>query len=353
MIYLEKLQDWRASLFDGWNVFRRIRRGRIARAGYAALSFDGWILPPRKKTPPRGFRRDSAFWNLLQRRLPGMTLHPEILDSIRRALSEDVGEGDATSESIFPPTASLTARILAKQEGVVAGMAVAEAVFRMRDSGIRYLPKVEDGARVRSGDLLAVVSGSARGVLSAERVALNFLGRMSGIATLTRRFVDAVAGTGVVILDTRKTAPGLRRVDKWAVRLGGGENHRMGLFDMILIKDNHIDFAGSLEEAVRRAREARRELPIEVETRTLEEVDAALALGVERILLDNMSLDEMREAVRRAKGRAELEASGNVTLTRVRAIAETGVTYISIGALTHSAPVFDVSMKILGVRDES
>jgi len=190
------------------------------------------------------------------------------------------------------------------------------------------------------------LGGKARPILAAERTALNFLGRMSGIATLTRRFVDAVAGTGAVILDTRKTAPGLRYVDKLAVRRGGGQNHRMGLYDMILIKDNHIDFAGSLAEAVRRARSAHTNLPIEVETRTLEEVQAALALGVERILLDNMSLSEMRAAVRLAAGRARLEASGNVTLEGVRAIAETGVDYISIGALTHSAKVFDVGMKV-------
>jgi nicotinate-nucleotide pyrophosphorylase (carboxylating) len=205
---------------------------------------------------------------------------------------------------------------------------------------------VEEGARVEKGTLLAEVGGKARPILAAERTALNFLGRMSGIATLTRRFVDAVAGTGAVILDTRKTAPGLRYVDKLAVRRGGGQNHRMGLYDMILIKDNHIDFAGSLAEAVRRARSAHTNLPIEVETRTLEEVQAALARGVERILLDNMSLSEMRAAVRLAAGRARLEASGNVTLEGVRAIAETGVDYISIGALTHSAKVFDVSMKV-------
>ncbi len=275
-----------------------------------------------------------------------MTLHPEILEAIRRALDEDLGAGDATSESILPPDARLSARMIAKQEGVAAGLEVAAATFHLRDESVKFIPRVREGARVQNGEILAEISGGARAILSAERVALNFVGRMSGIATLTRRFVDAVAGTGVILLDTRKTAPGLRRIDKWAVRLGGGQNHRMGLYDMILIKDNHIDFAGSLEEAVRRARESGRGLPIEVEARTLEDVDAALALNVERILLDNMSIETMRQAVQRAAKRAKLEASGNVTLERVRAIAETGVDFISIGALTHSAPVFDVSLKV-------
>jgi nicotinate-nucleotide pyrophosphorylase (carboxylating) len=193
---------------------------------------------------------------------------------------------------------------------------------------------------------VADVAGPARGLLTAERSALNFLGRMSGIATLTRRFVDAVAGTRAVILDTRKTAPGLRLLDKLAVRRGGGQNHRIGLYDMILIKDNHIDYAGSLAEAVRRARAAHSGLEIEVEARTLEDVGAALELHVERILLDNMTLPEMRSAVLMAGGRAKLEASGNVTLDTVRAIAETGVDYISSGALTHSVKVLDVSFDV-------
>ncbi len=276
-----------------------------------------------------------------------MSLHPEILAAIRRALEEDLGSrGDVTSDSTIPPEAEMKARILARQDGVVAGLDVAAAVFREMNAAIRCVPRVEEGQSVRGGDLLAEVEGPARAVLAAERTALNFLGRMSGIATLTRRFVDAVAGTGAVILDTRKTAPGLRRADKLAVQRGGGQNHRMGLYDMILVKDNHIDFAGSLAEAVRRARAAHSGLPLEVETRTLADVEAALSLGVERILLDNMSLETMRQAVQLTAGRARLEASGNVTLGRVRPIAETGVDYISIGALTHSAPVFDVSMKV-------
>jgi nicotinate-nucleotide pyrophosphorylase (carboxylating) len=206
---------------------------------------------------------------------------------------------------------------------------------------------VEEGARLTNRQVVAKVSGPARSLLTAERTALNFLGRMSGIATLTRSFVDAVAGTKAIILDTRKTAPGLRMVDKLAVAQGGGQNHRIGLFDMVLIKDNHIDFAGSLEEAVTRARAAHSELEIEVEARTLEHVETALNLRVERILLDNMPPETMTQAVRMTHGRAKLEASGNVNLETVRRIAETGVDFISIGALTHSAKVFDVSFDYL------
>jgi nicotinate-nucleotide pyrophosphorylase (carboxylating) len=216
-------------------------------------------------------------------------------------------------------------------------------VFKELDSSVQVEFKVQDGTAVTNKMVLALVSGPARTLLTGERVALNFLGRMSGIATMTRQFVDRVQGTRAVILDTRKTAPGLRTVDKLAVRLGGGQNHRTGLYDMILIKDNHIDFAGSLQKAVEKARAAGQDLQIEVETRTLEDVRLALDLGVERILLDNMSCEMMAQAVAMNAGRARLEASGNVTLENVRAVAETGVDYISIGALTHSVKVFDVS----------
>lgn len=275
-------------------------------------------------------------------------LSPEIIHTIQRTLEEDLNKrGDVTSQSTIPAEATLSARIIAKQTGVVAGLDVAAATFRALEPEIYFSAHVAEGDQVTPGTLLAEVHGNARTLLAAERSALNFLGRMSGIATLTHQFVQAVAGTNATILDTRKTAPGLRHIDKLAVRRGGGANHRMGLYDMILIKDNHIDFAGSLAEAVRRARAAHTDLPIEVETRTLAEVQSALDAGVERILLDNMTLDEMRAAVRLSAGRAKLEASGNVTLARVRAIAETGVDFISIGALTHSAPVFDVSMKVV------
>ena len=267
---------------------------------------------------------------------------------IARALEEDLGTGDRTTETVIPPNAAMAGRVGAKQEGTVAGLDVARAAFRLVDDSVAVDVHVHEGTRVADGQVLATVTGPARSVLSVERVALNFLGRMSGIATLTRRFVNAVAGTPAVILDTRKTAPGLRFFDKLAVRRGGGQNHRMGLYDAILIKDNHIDETGSLTEAVRRAAAANTGLRIEVEARTLEDVRTALAVGVTHVLLDNMSVEEMREAVALAGGRAALEASGNVTLERVRAIAETGVTYNSVGALTHSAPVFNVNLKWTG-----
>lgn len=270
-----------------------------------------------------------------------------ILDTIQRALAEDIGAGDATTLSIVPPEATMRGQIIAKQDGIIAGLDVARAAYELLDSAVEFSPQLADGSRVTRAGLLALVSGRTSSLLTAERTALNFLGRMSGIATLTRQFVDAVAGTRAVILDTRKTAPGLRAVDKLAVKLGGGGNHRIGLYDMILIKDNHIDYAGGIEEAVRRAKAARSGLPIEVEARTMNDVRVALSLGVERILLDNMSVEMMAEAVRLTNGRAKLEASGNVTLETVRRIAETGVDFISVGALTHSAKAFDVSFDYL------
>jgi nicotinate-nucleotide pyrophosphorylase (carboxylating) len=270
-------------------------------------------------------------------------LFPEIVACIRRALDEDIGAGDVTTDSIVPADALMRGQIIAKQAGIVAGLDVAYCVYRMLDEQVSFETHVPEGAQVENRQALALVSGRARALLTGERTALNFLGRISGIASLTRQFVEAVAGTRAVILDTRKTAPGLRALDKLAVRRGGGQNHRAGLYDMILIKDNHIDFAGSLPEAVRRARKAGGELEIEVETRTLEDVANALEQGVERILLDNMSPEMMRQAVVMNAGHAKLEASGNVTLANVRQVAETGVDFISIGALTHSAKVFDVS----------
>ncbi len=273
-------------------------------------------------------------------------LSDEITDCIRRALAEDIGTGDATTNSIVPANALVEALIKAKQNGVVAGLDVAAAVFHSLDETVRLSASVTEGSMVESGAVVATISGAARTVLTGERTALNFLGRMSGIATLTRQFVDLIAGTRAKILDTRKTAPGLRAVDKVAVRRGGGHNHRFGLYDMILIKDNHIDHAGSIARAVELARAAGEQLEIEVETRTLENVKDAIALGVSRILLDNMSVEMMREAVEETRGRAILEASGNVTLASVRQIAETGVDFISVGELTHSARVFDFSLLV-------
>jgi len=274
-------------------------------------------------------------------------LHADILAAIQNALREDIGPGDATTDSIVPPDATMRARIIAKQAGTVAGLDVAGSVFLTADPRVAFTPQVAEGVRVADRQKLAELSGPARALLTGERTALNFLGRMSGIATLTRQFVDAVAGTEAVILDTRKTAPGLRMLDKLAVARGGGQNHRIGLYDMVLIKDNHIDFAGSLAEAVRRTRVAATGLEVEVEARTLADVQAALDLNVERILLDNMSPEMMSEAVRMNAGHAKLEASGNVSLETVRKIAESGVDYISIGALTHSVKVFDVSLDYL------
>jgi len=272
-------------------------------------------------------------------------LSKRVDENIRRALEEDIGPGDATTDSIVPANASLRGQIVAKQTGVVAGLEVARRVFRQLSEQVTFDARVDEGALVDTRTVLVDLNGPARALLTGERTALNFLGRMSGIATATRQYMDAVAGTKAVILDTRKTVPGLRETDKLAVRLGGGENHRIGLFDMVLIKDNHIDFAGSITAAVQRVREKTSGLEIEVETRTLDDVREALELGVERILLDNMTLEMMSEAVAITGGRAKLEASGNVTIESVRQVALTGVDYISVGALTHSVKVFDVSLE--------
>jgi nicotinate-nucleotide pyrophosphorylase (carboxylating) len=275
-----------------------------------------------------------------------ISLVPEMLSSVERALREDIGDGDITTNTIIPPRLNLDAKIISKEAGVGAGLSIARLAFQLLDKDVAFNSIVNDGEKVAAGTVLAEIRGSARAMLSAERTALNFLGRMSGIATLTRQFVDAVRGTGVKILDTRKTGPNLRPFDKMAVRLGGGENHRFGLYDMILIKDNHIDFAGSITEAVRCAREQTTALQIEVEARTLKDVSESLDLGVSWIMLDNMTVDEIREGVQLTRGRAKLEASGNVTLANVRAIAEAGVDYISVGSLTHSVRALDVSLTV-------
>jgi nicotinate-nucleotide pyrophosphorylase (carboxylating) len=277
-------------------------------------------------------------------------LPAEVSQYISRALEEDIGSGDVTTDTIVPVNASLRGRIVAKENGVVAGLEIARQVMLTLDQNVGFVTKVADGTKVERRTVLADLEGLARALLTGERTALNFLGRMSGIATLTRKFVDAVSGTKAVILDTRKTAPGLRMTDKLAVRLGGGQNHRTGLFDMVLIKDNHIDFAGSITAAVERVRASGTRLEIEVETRTLDNVREALSLGVQRILLDNMSSDTMREAVAMCDGRAKLEASGNVTLDNVLEVAGTGVDYISVGALTHSPKVFDVSLEFVETK---
>jgi nicotinate-nucleotide pyrophosphorylase (carboxylating) len=265
---------------------------------------------------------------------------------IELAVAEDIDPGDATSESILPADLLLYGRILAKDTGVLAGLPVAGAVFSRVEPALRFAPRLEDGAEVNPGDLVAEVFGPGRGMLAAERMALNFLQHLSGVATLTRSFVEAVAGTGATILDTRKTHPGYRALEKYAVRTGGGQNHRMSLSDMMLVKENHIEAAGSVTAAVERARAVYPDLPVEVEVKTEDELREALTLNVDRIMLDNMDLDEMRDAVRLTAGRVPLEASGGVTLQRVADVAATGVDYISVGALTHSAPALDLTMLV-------
>ncbi len=264
---------------------------------------------------------------------------------VRRALEEDMGDGDVTTDCTVSPWATLKGQFMAKEAGIVAGLEVAKLTFALLDKRVEFTPRVTDGDPVEIGQVIATLSGTGRAVLSGERVALNFLQRMSGIATLTRHFVEAVQGTPAVILDTRKTAPGLRLLDKWAVRLGGGQNHRFGLYDMVLIKDNHITAVGSISQAVERVRAGdKRRRPIEVEVKTMAELQEALELGVDRIMLDNMSPAEMRQAVSLTNGRVPLEASGNITLENVATVAATGVNYISVGALTHSVEALDISL---------
>jgi nicotinate-nucleotide pyrophosphorylase (carboxylating) len=263
---------------------------------------------------------------------------------IDRALREDLGAGDVTSLAVVPEDALARARIEQNAPGVIAGLPAAESVFRRVDPELRWHPHVAEGVW-RDGGLVAEVAGSARSILAGERVALNFLGRLSGVATLTARYVRAIEGTGARILDTRKTTPGLRALEKQAVLAGGGHNHRAGLFDAMLVKENHSALGGGVGEATRKAvAAAPAGMAVEIECATLDEVDEALDAGVKSILLDNMSLDELREAVSRAKGRADTEASGGVNLDTVRAIAETGVDWISVGALTHSSPALDLSL---------
>jgi nicotinate-nucleotide pyrophosphorylase (carboxylating) len=270
-----------------------------------------------------------------------MTLVDDAL--VRRALAEDLGTGDVTSDATVPARTRARATITQKEPGVVFGYDVAEAVFRLLDPDVtvRRL-STEDGWR-QPGPVMEVV-GSARAVLAGERTALNFLQRLSGVATLAARCVAAVDGTGARVLDTRKTTPGLRALEKAAVAAGGATNHRAGLYDAILIKENHAALAGGVGAAVRRAAEYAPELELEVECATLDEVDEALEAGARRILLDNMDTAQLREAVRHVAGRAELEASGGVTLQTLGAVASTGLNFISVGALTHSPPALDLSL---------
>jgi nicotinate-nucleotide pyrophosphorylase (carboxylating) len=264
---------------------------------------------------------------------------------VHAALAEDIGAGDVTTEATVAADAVGAAAILVKEPGVVCGLRAVEATFRALDSGIEFEAFSRDGDAVEAPAVVARVAGSQRAILTGERVALNFLGRLSGIATVTRHYVDAVAGTRAVVLDTRKTTPGLRALEKHAVATGGGRNHRFGLDDAVLIKDNHLRAAGSIAAAVDLVRAAS-DLPIEVECESLAQVGEALEAGADAILLDNMTTAQLRDAVALTNGRARLEASGGVTLDTIRAIAETGVDEISVGALTHSAPSLDVSLEL-------
>jgi len=266
---------------------------------------------------------------------------------IEQALSEDIGPGDVTTEATIPVGSTSTAEILAKQDLVLAGLDVSLEVFHFLDAAIQFTRFAQDGDRIKPGKVIARVSGSTRVLLAGERVALNLLQHMSGIATLTSKYVEQLKGLNAQALDTRKTLPGLRQLEKYAVRMGGGTNHRFGMYDGVLIKDNHIKAGGSITKAIESARRnAHHLLKIEVETKTLDEVREALAAKADIIMLDNMPLDMIREAVKLINGQVLVEASGNVTLETIREIGETGVDFISSGSLTHSAPAADISMKI-------
>jgi nicotinate-nucleotide pyrophosphorylase (carboxylating) len=270
--------------------------------------------------------------------------HQDLETIVKAAFAEDLP--DITSDAIFTAADRGSARFLVKAEGVIAGLAVVETVFQALDVEATVTLHAKDGDLVKPGDIVAEVSASVVALLSGERTALNLMQRASGIATLTRRYVDAVAGTRAKVHDTRKTAPGLRMLDKYAVKCGGGENHRIGLHDMFLVKNNHIDRAGSITAAVQRIRATGQPQPLMIEVRDMRELDEALAASPDFILLDNMNPAELREAVERTNGRVPLEASGGITLETIRSVAETGVDRISVGALTHSVTALDISMRV-------
>ncbi|MBX5440437.1 MAG: carboxylating nicotinate-nucleotide diphosphorylase [Solirubrobacteraceae bacterium] len=269
----------------------------------------------------------------------------ELSRLVAEALAEDVGDGDVTTEATIPADARASATIVQKRPGVIFGLDAVRETFRQLDAAVRVTALVEEGVWRERGDV-ARVEGPARALLTGERTALNLLGHLSGVATAAATAARIVEGTGATVLDTRKTTPGMRLLEKAAVRAGGAANHRVGLFDAFLIKENHIAAAGGISAAVAAARRAKPDLLVEVEVRDPQEIDEALAAGAPRLLLDNMTPDELRAAVAQVAGRAELEASGGITLENLREVAETGVDYISLGALTHSAPTLDVSMLI-------
>lgn len=284
--------------------------------------------------------------------VPFAPLDPALYrEIVRRALAEDLGWGDVTTEATVGSEQKARGILLVKSPCVLAGIQVAEEAFRQLDPAIVFEARRHDGDRCAPGDVVAETRGAAAAMLTAERTALNLLQRMSGIATITRAFVDA-AGGSITVLDTRKTTPTLRALEKYSVRAGGGSNHRSGLDDGILIKDNHIRLAGGVEEAVRRMKSAGQEMMVEVEAQSLEQVDAAISAGADIILVDNLPIEQVREAVRRVGGRAKIEISGGVTLARMPELASTGADYVSVGALTHSAPAADISFELEPIEQE-
>lgn len=268
----------------------------------------------------------------------------DIIRSVQTALSEDIKTGDITSNAIIPKDLVYCGYFIAKEPGVIAGLYIAKLVFHEVDSSISIKNIISDGDFVEKGTKIAKVKGPARSILIAERTALNFMQRMSGIATTTKKYMDLIAHTKCKVLDTRKTVPGLRFLDKWSVELGGGQNHRMGLYDMVLIKDNHIEAADGVGNAIELVRKnSKTKLPIEIEVKTLKQLDETLPYEPDRIMLDNMSIEEIKKSVKIVNGRIPLEASGNINLKTVKAVAEIGVDYISIGKLTHSVTALDIS----------
>jgi nicotinate-nucleotide pyrophosphorylase (carboxylating) len=269
---------------------------------------------------------------------------------IASAFQEDIGDGDHSTLASIPPEARKKARLLVKDDGILAGIELATAIFHSLDDSLKIDVRLKDGATIKKGDIAFTVEGSSQSILTSERLVLNCMQRMSGIATKTHELVNLVKGTSAKILDTRKTTPNFRLLEKWAVILGGGYNHRIGLFDMIMLKDNHIDMAGGIEQAINRTKDylraRKKNLKVEIETRTLQEVEEVLRVGsVDIIMLDNMSIQTLTEAVKLIKGRYQTEASGGITEDTIRAVAETGVDFISVGALTHSIKSLDLSLK--------
>ncbi|MCB0515333.1 MAG: carboxylating nicotinate-nucleotide diphosphorylase [Chitinophagales bacterium] len=274
----------------------------------------------------------------------------DLNDFLQRAFAEDVGDGDYSSLACIPATAIGKARLLVKDTGILAGVELARQIFAYADEQLIFTPLLQDGAAVKFGDIAFIVEGSKQSILKTERLVLNLMQRMSGIATTTHRYVEAIQGTNAKLLDTRKTTPTLRYFEKWAVRIGGGYNHRFGLYDMIMLKDNHIDFAGGIRQAIEKSnaflQENKLHIPIEIEVRNLSELQEVLACGkVQRIMLDNFTPEKICEVLPLIQRRYETEASGGITIDNIRAYAETGVDFISVGALTHSVKSLDLSLK--------